>query len=587
MEAELKAGYKFLILGLCFTLFYGCSGAGRSPVEPLQPMQREYDSSSGRHAWGYWDIAIDPDDLSYEVILRRDANFHLNARKFLEDDPCSYCLNILGIQPSDHGTLLVDVEIRHPFLAAPYFTGFDVRGIVIFPGSKEWPENEVFTSDSSLGDAELINPDGFTRLFNPTEFPPGSSPFTILEYSHGTKANSDPATTLNAFKNFYSYENRRYFANGDAEVATYDIYFPPGPILFGYAIDASWKPPTGPAPLDVPDDFPITANCIEPYLISATQVDDLEQDGTCLVEIEIYDWQRINEHLVFLETPELFDDDVEAEMVAWDDNWAKFEIILHEEKSAATGDYDCLVRVEDHEDGDPNLGYIDAFNMFTLKVVEGQQSTESDGNLFLIADGNTFTGSMGEDNTPLMTNFIQFDAGPGGFADADIVKFYNGHHGRFNTTLTAMQTLVNSLGYTFVESEENPIDTTGCRLIVIYEPGFYDVDLFTNSEVNDLLYLLHNGGRILFVSDYTNSYYPDKTTFNDLLSKMGCTVYDDEYTSIPGIYVTDLADSPVMEGLDGFSMAANSRFILGPEDVCLGYSETGGGVMLCSTMHYN
>ena len=40
-------------------------------------------------------------------------------------------------------------------------------------------------------------------------------------------------------------------------------------------------------------------------------------------------------------------------------------------------------------------------------------------------------------------------------------------------------------------------------MIVIYEPGFYEVDLFSYEEVSDLLLLLHNGGRLLLVSDYT------------------------------------------------------------------------------------
>jgi len=67
---------------------------------------------------------------------------------------------------------------------------------------------------------------------------------------------------------------------------------------------------------------------------------------------------------------------------------------------------------------------------------------------------------------------------------------------------------------------------------------------------------------------------------------MGCTVYDDAYTHTGGIWITDLADCPVMDGVSGISMAANSRFILGTQDKCLGYSDEGGGVMFCSTKHY-
>jgi hypothetical protein len=539
-----------------------------------------------RHLWGYWDICIDQNGYSYEIVPRRDVAFHLNARRFLEEGPCFHCLNILGVQPSGHGSLLVDVELKHPFMGLNVYTGFDVRGIAIFPGSRPWPANGLVTSESDLGEGELLNPDGYTRLFNPLEYPPGSGAFPILEYSHGKYASADPETTLNAFKVYYSSENRRFFSSWESVTVTYDIKKPGGPILFGYAVDACWKPPIGGAPIDVPEDFEISANCPEAYQISAAQLTQLYQGGSCQVRIDVYDWQGTETiNGVFLEAPDLFSGLVDASMIEDNGNWARYQATMWEEKSADTGDYDCLIRVDDVY-GDPNFGDASAYTMFQLSVATGGELT-CKGNLFLIADGNTLCDPMGEDHYQLMTNMIMFDAGPGEFADADTVKFYNGHHGKFNSILHQMESLVSNLGFSFVKSAEVPIEIEGCRMIVIYEPGFHEVDLFTVNEVVDLLHFLHSGGRMLLASDYTKYYYRDKTTLNDLLAQMGCTVYDDAYTHLPPIWVTDLADCPVMEGVVGIGMAANTRFILGPEDKCLGYSEAGGGVMFCSTKHYN
>jgi hypothetical protein len=587
-EVDLRLFQSVLAAAFFSILICGCSNSSDITAGPAESGKGISAIGSGRQLWGYWDVSIHPDTLACTANLRRDVCFHLNARKFLEDTPCHYCLSILGAKPSDHGTLLVDVQLRHPFLGLPQFTGFDVRGTVIFPGSMEWPGNGLVTSESDFGEGELINADGYTRLFNPLEYPSGTGPLPILEYSHGTRATADPDTTLNGYKNFYTFEDRRYFLAGEAIIRTYDISFPPGPMLFGYAVDACWQAPAGGPPIQVPDSFPISANCLEAYQVSATQLGKLEQGSSCLIWIDVYDWQGTDTiGGVLLEAPDVFDGVGSAAMVQDNGSWARFQATVLEEKSADVGEYDCLVRVDDNHN-DPNLGYVPAYSMFELSVVEGTaHDPECDGNLFLIADGNTFCDPQGEDNAKLMENMVLFDTDPGEFHDADVVKFYNGHHGKFNSYLTHMETLVNSLGFTFMMTNETPIDITACRMIVIYEPGFFDVDLFTPAEVADLLYFLHNGGRVLMVSDYTEWYYQDKTTFNDLLAKLGCTVYDDAYTHIGGIYVTDLADCPVMEGVAGFSMAANTRFILGPDDTCLGYSGIGGGVMLCSTLHYN
>jgi hypothetical protein len=136
------------------------------------------------------------EDLSREILPVHEVQTHYNILMLLEKSVCINCVKIGGITPSGTGTILVDIEIKHPF-ASPGLTGFDVRGIAMFNGTKQFPVANVVTSNKAVHEAELVNADGFTTLNNITT--EGSGPGGIRGCQQGNLAQGTPDSTLNGF----------------------------------------------------------------------------------------------------------------------------------------------------------------------------------------------------------------------------------------------------------------------------------------------------------------------------------------------------------------------------------------------------
>ncbi|HDS31001.1 MAG TPA: hypothetical protein ENN67_08165, partial [Firmicutes bacterium] len=157
--------------------------------------------------------------------------------------------------PSEHdpvnGVFTFDISLTHPFETKPQLSGFDVKGILITPGTLAVGPLVFADSDET----ELENADGYTRWWNPTEFTqPG-----LLGYTHGNLANSPGASltaTINPYKLFAdilpatgslalvsdapldSHMGRAVFSAGMTNTRRYRIRFPmdPGPkVMYGYA----------------------------------------------------------------------------------------------------------------------------------------------------------------------------------------------------------------------------------------------------------------------------------------------------------------------------------------------------------------
>ena len=163
-----------------------------------------------------------------------------------------------------------------------YYKGFDVRGISMADGSV------VGAHDASVlragpNDSRLLNPDGYTRFWNPTEF---TSTDTLFGFTKGKLAGpAFPNSTINPYKYFADNlgpddsvqgldpGNRGVFTDGSTNSRTYQIQFKQGlktPFDFNYAIDASWSAPD---PAYAPD-FPVqayfpSANVQEPFYFQA------------------------------------------------------------------------------------------------------------------------------------------------------------------------------------------------------------------------------------------------------------------------------------------------------------------------------
>jgi hypothetical protein len=239
----------------------------------------------------------------------------MNVVKLLEVSPCTNCLNIGNIHLLPNGDVSVDISLRHPYMDARY-TGFDVRGIIMFPASQYIPDNDirqkmgfppwdiwlVRIANHEYGDAELMNPDGWTNAWASEE---GSGSFDyhwyqgyapdkdlpIFQYFPGKFSSGENLSTLSAYKRYHSTEVRHMFEVGHAVTGTYVIRPPAtGPIMASYAVYAHWYPADNVPVIDPAVDFPPEANSPLPYEFYITQDSPLDYDAPCEVNLEKIHW---------------------------------------------------------------------------------------------------------------------------------------------------------------------------------------------------------------------------------------------------------------------------------------------------------
>lgn len=280
-----------IILAILITsiLVSGCSGAVTSPDADCKDVTTEITQAidSNNWTWGQWNIRISDDHSTAEVIPVRAGSLHLNVTKFVEGPPCPDCLWIGKAWGLPDGTVKLQVNLRHPYYYNPEFTGFDVRGIVVFKATDYWENGRFFLrtemleklqdpliinySDPEKGGAAILNPDGYTLYLNPTlEYD-----VPILNYSKAKKAVGDsPDCTINPYKLFADQSPRRMFKTTDHFVRTYHLKPPAGggAFEFGYVISACWAKPDNMPVTDPETDFPVNANCEDPYEISVVQL---------------------------------------------------------------------------------------------------------------------------------------------------------------------------------------------------------------------------------------------------------------------------------------------------------------------------
>ena len=97
---------------------------------------------------------------------------HVNVLPFLEPPPMvNLTLESEPIFDPIYNTVEVEVGLKHPFEGLTEFAGFDVKGIVIsradYPGVV--PSNTLKMPGPNR--LRLLNADGYSRMWNPDEFP--------------------------------------------------------------------------------------------------------------------------------------------------------------------------------------------------------------------------------------------------------------------------------------------------------------------------------------------------------------------------------------------------------------------------------
>ena len=232
---------------------------------------------------------VSEDHSTIEKLPIRTPELHLNVTPFLESPSCKSCLMIGKPQLQDDGTIKVKVMLTHPFPGQPQYTGFDVRGTIMFPATRYWmmhdsvvtkfhylvyyPETPLYFSRAEDGGGQLLNADGYTfYLFPGLDLGPEFD-YPIFKYSKGKYANGpDPDSTVNPYKLFTKDPDRRMFRVNEAISRTYHIDPPDGEFIFGYVVDASWAQPTTIPVTDPKKDFPFWANCEDGYVLGTEQI---------------------------------------------------------------------------------------------------------------------------------------------------------------------------------------------------------------------------------------------------------------------------------------------------------------------------
>jgi len=345
----MRQHFPLITFGLVILILaVGCQGTPVIPEAAPDSGTQTQASVPGQphHCFGYYGLIVDTESFEIEVIPMRSSEWHFNVTGILNS---TMGVSAVGV-PSEHdpanGLFVFDITLTHPFASKPQFTGFDVKGILMAPGTLEmlYGGSLLF---SNVGETRLENADGLTRWWNPTEFiTPGMFGYVKGNLT-GTQASLLTAT-VNPYKLYAdvldaesdlslvtdepmdSPNGRAVFSAGASNTRRFRIRFKmdPGPqVKFGYAVDAAWALPSPNPPISVPGDFPITANQPEAYRIEITPTENLlfydTETGTgggwLKLQVDVYDWQGQDAGYVQSEVswvvayaPELFSGVVEA-----------------------------------------------------------------------------------------------------------------------------------------------------------------------------------------------------------------------------------------------------------------------------------
>ncbi|MCX6646529.1 MAG: hypothetical protein NTY09_09250 [bacterium] len=382
---------------LCFAVLVGmiisgCSGRNSQPITPdeFAPQQAltgspdaVNDQTGNHYLLAYNFIYVDPyspDGPKFEVIPVRQGVFHLNVLKFLEVSPCTDCFKVVGFYYPEHGKLGIDIQIEHPWTELDKSV-FDVRAIIMFNGSHEFPICGKSTSDPALGDGAVLNPDGYTALYNGSTItaPVGG----YQKYFPGKQATLVvPDSDINGYKCFMTdgpWNNRNAFYAGSSDVNSFSLQLPAWPFLIGYAVDVSRMPPIT-MPVDDPmTDFGIGANCTEPWKVYVNEepVENglTDTGGQTKLIIDVYDWQGKSTYYVpVVECPEIFNGLLAGTWVSDGAGYARYEVTISNEHMASVGNYMCLIGVEAKENDPINFPWLDltAYQIISLEVTKGE-----------------------------------------------------------------------------------------------------------------------------------------------------------------------------------------------------------------------
>lgn len=312
-----------VVLILIFIILAGCQSRDVS----VYPKISEKESETGikqensidtlRPLWGYFNCMADLNAGTVTAVPNRTSTMHINATKPLNN---SLGLSIAvqsGSKPSS-GYFIINVSIKHPYPGNPQYTGFDVHGILLCTGGLTAGSLRI----PGPNDPKLLNPDGWSRWWNPSEFTDpgllGYVPGKIHIHPQSGPPNSNinpyklfgdaltPGASTGFYKNLYLQDinGRAVFKTTSTNTRRYEIQFPvnSGPVIyFDYAIDASWALPSPNPPTKIPENFPMNANAPEAFIVETSILENtlastpigVTGDGQLKLSIDVWDWQAM------------------------------------------------------------------------------------------------------------------------------------------------------------------------------------------------------------------------------------------------------------------------------------------------------
>ena len=349
---------------VCLVMAAGCSGGADILSAPDNSTTRDLSTTPSHQLWGLYQFVADPVAETLDIIPLRAVEMHLNALPFLEPPPL---LNLTLESLAFNGNIIdADIGLRHPFLGLTEFTGFDVCGILISSGSAGG------FSDPDLlmpgpDDLHLVNPDGYTRWWNPAEFPVNTG--TMFGYNDGLLGAPDSYADFSATLNGYKYfcddiddptgdlsevdpEGRGIFSAGQKNVRRFTIDMAAAGLIFNYAIDANWVFPDGAPPWEAPADFGVNANRPEPWNILITETentlwyDGVDNGGDLSLSIDVYDWFNADMNTVTVESPGNFTLASSAVALTGGVGYSTYEIDILDANPTSTPQIDLFITVE-------------------------------------------------------------------------------------------------------------------------------------------------------------------------------------------------------------------------------------------------
>jgi len=630
--------YSVSIILAIFVVLSGCSG-GDPTGPPLAIDDNRPENSavrSGHALWGLYDITCDPLTGEIDAIPLRSAEFNANVTRFLQPPIAPIDLVTITLElGSDipNGLWVIDITLRHPFMQHSVFRGFDVRGIIMSEGTETgWYDLSATYHD--VGQTHLLNPDGYTRWWNPIEFADFGN---IFGYTEGAKAipGNFVSSTINPYKLFSDALNETAPVNSidqfsratyapfpGSNTRRYQIQFDldggSPSIRFKYAIDASWSLPDPSFAPDYPvEAYDLSANCQEPYLVAVPMFEEIPyfenenvRGGDATFFLTIGDWQAVAGGSVldqlshiWVESPTMRDDFIDvlptAEFVSANgDTQETYRVTFPNCRPTGLFDQRLLITAESKFPDlyapivdDPPEYTIPAVALAAYAIVDVPISPEGpppQDEYFVVGfpDWCSLTEhcTNGADNLILVENLITIDL-DGPYNDNATVQWWSGHVTPFPPYSTSIfANLVQSLGYIFEHSSEPMFDATDCRMVLVNfvtSPGGSSLP-FTEDEVHDMKLFVQQGGVLAFLIE--NPTYCDYTQFDSLMFQLGVPLMFGGPAEPPSdtVMATDITPHDLTTGVSTYQYWTCGEFTLNSPD-CVSLVRTPSGETIVCT----